>query len=134
VTTSAELNTAIEKAVPGDIIVMKDGIWRDLDIVFKGKGTQEKPIILKVESPGGVIISGRSSLQLSGEYLVVDGLHFKDGYSSLASYFIKFNYKGIPANYSRLTNIVISEFNRPREDGADVWISLFGTNNTVDHS
>ncbi|NGM62235.1 hypothetical protein G5B30_09940 [Sphingobacterium sp. SGG-5] len=133
VTSKAELNTAIAEVAPGDIIVMKDGVWRDLDIIFTGNGTKEKPITLKTQSPGGVVISGRSSLQMSGEYLVVDGLHFKDGYSSLPSYFIKFNYKAAPAHHSRLTNVVISGYNRPREDGADVWISLFGTNNTVDH-
>jgi len=133
VTSKAELNTAITEAIPGDIIVMQEGVWSDLDIIFTGNGTKEKPITLKAQSPGGVVVSGRSSLQMSGEYLVVDGLHFKDGYSSLPSYFIKFNYKAIPAHHSRLTNVVISGYNRPREDGADVWISLFGTNNTVDH-
>src|SRR5690606_16323457 len=132
VTTIAELNTAIKKAVAGDVIIMKDGVWKDVTIIVKGTGTKEKPITLQAQSPGGVIISGKSSLQLSGEYLVIDGLHFKDGYSPTGS-LIKFNSAGVPANYSRITNIVISEFNRPREDGSDVWISLFGKNNSVDH-
>lgn len=133
VATIAELNKAIKEAVAGDIIIMKDGVWKDVTIIVKGTGTKEKPITLQAQSPGGVIISGKSSLQLSGEYLVIDGLHFKDGYSPTGS-LIKFNSAGVPANYSRITNIVISEFNRPREDGSDVWISLFGKNNSVDHS
>ncbi|MDF2714636.1 MAG: poly(beta-D-mannuronate) lyase [Paenibacillus sp.] len=135
VATAEALETAIATAVPGDVITMQDGVWNNIDIVFKGNGTEQKPITLKVQNAGKVIISGASSLQLSGEYLVVDGLHFKDGASSKSLHLIEFRVGSQPANHSRLTNVVVSGFNknRARTDSTDVWVGLFGSHNRVDH-
>ena len=133
VKSAEELNTAFVKASPGDVIVMQDGIWKDINIVVKGTGTKEKPITLKARTPGKVIISGKSSLRLSGHYLVVDGLYFKDGYST-SGHLIQFRNGKEPAYYSRITNIVVAKFNRPKDDGSETWVSLHGNHNRVDHS
>src|SRR5690606_17357149 len=112
VSTEEELKTAIAQAAPGDLILMQDGNWKDLNIIFKGTGTPEKPITLRAQTGGQVVLSGNSSLRMSGEYLVVDGLHFKDGETSLG-YLIQFrDEKHQHAHHSRITNIVVSEFNR----------------------
>ncbi|NGF58013.1 hypothetical protein G5B00_15965 [Parapedobacter sp. SGR-10] len=133
VSTEEELKTAIAQAAPGDLILMQDGNWKDLNIIFKGTGTPEKPITLRAQTGGQVVLSGNSSLRMSGEYLVVDGLHFKDGETSLG-YLIQFrDEKHQHAHHSRITNIVVSEFNRTVDDGSDVWVNLFGTHNRVDH-
>lgn len=136
VRTPEELEQAIARAVPGDVIMMQDGIWRDIDIIFKAIGTEGKPITLRAQTQGNVIISGSSSLRLSGQYLVVDGLHFKEGSSSRSLHLIEFRVGQDNAYHSRLTNIVISEFNkdRARVDASDTWIGLFGSHNRVDHS
>lgn len=136
VRTPEELEQAIAKAVPGDVIMMQDGIWKDIDIVFKAIGTEGKPITLRAQTQGKVILSGSSSLRLSGQYLVVDGLHFKDGSSSRSLHLIEFRDGQDHAYHSRLTNIVISEFNkdRARVDASDTWVGLFGSHNRVDHS
>lgn len=135
VATAEALEAAIASALPGDVIVMQDGVWSDINIVFKGVGTEEKPITLKAQNAGKVMISGASSLQLSGEYLVVDGLHFKDGASSKSLHLIEFRVGNELANHSRLTNVVVSGFNknRARTDSTDVWVGLFGSHNRVDH-
>src|SRR5690606_41223446 len=100
---------------------------------IKYQSTEDKPIIFKAITPGKVIISGKSSLRLSGHYLVVDGLYFKDGYST-SGRLIQFRDGRVPAYNSRITNIVVAKFNRPKEDGSDVWVNFFGTHNRVDHS
>ena len=78
-----ELSEAIAAAQPGDTITMANGVWRDVQIVFRTNGTDTAPITLRAQSPGEVIISGTSYLQLVGDHLVVDGLTFRDGAAPL---------------------------------------------------
>src|SRR5690606_37133724 len=132
VTNEAELVDAIGKSVPGDIIIMKNGIWNNIDIVFKSRGAKNKPITLKAETAGQVIISGASSLRLAGEYLIVEGLHFKNGHSSRNFHLIEFRDGKTHANHSRITNIAVSKFNK--ESGTDAWVGFYGKHNRVDHS
>ena len=76
-----ELNKAVSQIKPGGEIVLANGVWKDVPIIFFGNGTQEAPITLRAETPGEVLIQGTSSLKLGGEYLVVDGLYFTNGSS-----------------------------------------------------
>ena len=46
--------TKILKA--GDTVVLKDGIWSDFEILFKGEGTKKNPIHLKAQTKGQVFI------------------------------------------------------------------------------
>ena len=78
-----ELNTAINEAKAGDEIVLANGVWKDVQIEFNGKGTKENPITLRAETAGEVFIEGISNLTLGGEYLVVGGLYFRNGYTCL---------------------------------------------------
>ncbi|NGM62239.1 hypothetical protein G5B30_09960 [Sphingobacterium sp. SGG-5] len=131
VKSAEELHAAFAKATPGDVIVMKNGVWKDIDIVFKANGTESAPVTLMAETPGQTIISGSSSLRIAGRHLVVDGLYFKDGHSSRPLHLIEFRSGNIPAEHCRLTNVVISSFNKPK--GTDVWVGLFGSHNQIDH-
>ena len=107
VSNSNELNAAIENAKPGDNIVLANGVWKDLQIKFIGEGTENQPITIKAETPGQVIIEGVSDLKFGGEYLVVDGLYFKNGYSpSDAVIEFRIDKKTI-ANHCAFTNSVI---------------------------
>src|SRR5699024_3049881 len=79
VATPAELESAITSARPGDVIMMRNGTWRDVAIRFRADGTADLPITLRAQTPGKVIVSGTSYLQIVGDHLVVDGLTFRDG-------------------------------------------------------
>ena len=128
-----ELNKAIAEANAGDEIVMADGDWSDVQIRFVGYGTEDSPIILKAETAGRVIINGKSHLKLGGDYLVVDGLHFKDG-SSPSKAVIEFAInKDTVANHSKITNCVIEDFNKAQRNQTDLWVLLKGRHNEVDH-
>ena len=81
VTDTTELQTAIKSAKPGTNIIMQNGIWKDVMIVLEGNGSEQNPISLKAETPGKVFIEGVSSLEISGNYLNVEGLFFRKGYS-----------------------------------------------------
>src|SRR5690554_5892725 len=67
-----ELTTAIAKAQPGDEIVLCAGTWTDTEIDFDVDGTASAPITLKAETPGKVVMTGSSTLQIGGSYAVVD--------------------------------------------------------------
>src|SRR5690242_15907345 len=78
VATPAALQAAIRAAKPGDTVLMRDGVWRDLDLMFTGEGRESQPVTLRAQTPGKVLLTGTSRLQIFGRYLVVDGLVFQD--------------------------------------------------------
>ncbi|WP_168211832.1 polysaccharide lyase 6 family protein [Ruania zhangjianzhongii] len=144
--TPAELEAAIAAALPGETIAMKNGTWRDIKVAFRATGSASSPITLRAESAGQVIISGESYLQIVGDHLVVDGLTFRDGAAPLQTQqVIGFGDAGDDgketpgvtyANHCRLTNVVVDAFNKelaPAPEGTDIWVSLWGQHNRVDH-
>ena len=128
----SELNEAISNAQPGDVIIMASGTWTDAKIKFYGNGTEKKPITLKAEKAGETRIEGQSYLQLGGEYLVVEGLHFENGYSPIESVIRYQIGKDSTAFHSRVTQCVVKDFNKPSRLTNDRWISFFGRHNTMD--
>ena len=113
VNNQQEFNDALSSAKPGDTIILADGTWQDFEMVVKAEGTEENPITLTAQTKGKVILSGKSSLKLAGKYIVVSGLVFKDGYSptgEVISYRVD---KENLAYHSRVTEVVIDNFNNP---------------------
>jgi len=135
ISDTQELKEAIEKAQPGDNIILKNGVWKDVKIKFRGKGTKDNPITIKAETAGKVIIEGESYLKFGGEYLVVDGLHFKNGFSpSSAVVDFKISHKDTLdeiAYHCKLTNSVIEDFNKPKRDNSDLWVQFWGRHNEL---
>lgn len=125
---------AHKRLAPGDKIILADGVWRDFEIVFQGNGKDEAPIVLTAETPGKVIISGQSNLRLAGEFLEVTGLVFKDGYTP-TSEVISFRVgAGDVANNSRVSQVVIDNYNQPERQEVDFWVMMYGKNNRFDHN
>ena len=134
VSNSSELNGAIKNGKPGDDIVLKNGVWKDVAIQFRGKGTKENPITIAAETAGKVSLEGKSYLKFGGEYLVVKDLLFQNGYSpSNAVVDFRIDKKEI-ANNCKLTNCVILDFNKPKRDNADLWVQFWGRNNELSNS
>jgi poly(beta-D-mannuronate) lyase len=133
VTNEQELQKAIENAQAGDEIVMANGIWKDVRIQFTAQGTESKPIILRAEKEGEVFIEGKSDLKFGGEYLVVSGLYFRNGYTpSRTAIDFRINEDQV-ANHCRVTNCVIENYNQPNRDRADHWVEFWGRHNQLDH-
>ena len=129
-----EYRQALKKFQPGDAIVLKNGEWKNFEILFVGQGTAEKPIRLSAETKGKVLLSGKSNLRIAGEYLVVSGLVFKNGYTPTGEVVaFKRNDKNL-ANNSRITEIVIDNYSNPDKDTSDYWVALYGKNNRFDHN
>ncbi len=129
-----ELNQAISAAQPGETIIMANGVWRDTEIVFKGVGQTDKPITLTAEDPGKVLIEGQSYLELSGEYLVVSGLVFQNGYTPTSTVISFRTSSDELANNCRVTNCVIRDYSNPERFESDFWVLMYGKNNRFDHN
>lgn len=118
---AGDLAALTNRFEPGDVVLLPDATWKDAVLTFRGKGTPEKPITLKATNPGKFVLTGRSSLTVDGEWLVVEGITLKDA--------------GIPdtdgialkGRHNRLTASVI--------DGNThkFALRLYGTNHRVDH-
>ena len=134
VADQTEYRRALERAAPGDAIILADGEWRDFEIVFAARGLPGKPVTLAAETPGGVVVTGRSNLRLAGEHLVVRGLTFRDGHTPTSAVIAFRRTKTHVANHSRVTEVVIDRFNNPERHETDFWVTMYGRNNRFDHS
>lgn len=133
VTNIEELNAAIKNAKAGDEIVLANGVWKDVQIKFYGKGTKDKPIVLRAENAGKVFIEGISDLKIGGAYLEIRDLYFKNGYTPSNSVIdFRIDSNNI-ANNCKVTNCVIEEFTQPDRSKEDHWIEFWGRNNQLDH-
>ena len=127
-------NDALKRLQPGDELILANGTWQNFEIAFEAVGTKDQPISLRAETPGEVIISGRSSLQIGGEHLVVSGLTFTAGHSPGSAVIAFRSAAGRLANHTRLTQTVITNFSKPERPLEDQWVALSGRNNRVDHN
>jgi len=128
-----QLNEKIKTVLPGDSIVMANGVWKDAQIVFKGNGKKGKYIFLKAETAGKVFIEGESSLSISGNWLQVSGLIFTKGYTPGKTVI---DFKTSKTDYAYncvVKNCVIDKFNQPYRETTDNWVALWGQHNTVEY-
>jgi poly(beta-D-mannuronate) lyase len=135
--TVPELERAFKAARPGDVILMREGVWTDADLKFEAEGAEGRPISLRAATPGKVVLTGRSRVRMAGGYLLVDGLRFERCVG--ANQFDVFDFRtgtssttGV-AHHSRLTNCAFIDCNPPDKETNTRYVSLHGTDNRVDH-
>jgi len=134
VSSSVQYKEVVKKLQPGDAIILKNGVWNDFDILFEANGTTDNPITLQVETKGAVILSGQSSLRLAGKHLIVRGLVFKNGYAPGAAV-IEFRADSKRLAYhSRVTEVVIDNYSKPKRFEKDRWVEIYGQHNRFDHN
>ncbi len=129
-----EYFAAEKKLKAGDEIVLANGVWRDFEIKISGDGTEKKPIVLRSQEAGKVIISGQSNLRIGGKYMLVKGLVFKDGYSPTGEVISFRRSKENLAHHSRVTQVVIDGFSKLDRYESDYWVGMYGKNNRFDHN
>ncbi|MBN3581562.1 polysaccharide lyase 6 family protein [Algoriphagus aestuarii] len=129
-----QYKTATKSLIPGDTIMLANGIWKDAELILQGNGTLEKPIVLIAETPGEVFLEGKSNLSIGGNYLIVKGLVFRNGFTP-SSEVISFRIDSENlAFHSRVTECVIDDYNNPDRNAQDTWIMMYGRNNRFDHN
>ncbi|PZX49821.1 polysaccharide lyase 6 family protein [Algoriphagus chordae] len=129
-----EYNSTISTLKAGDTLLLANGVWKDAELIFEGKGTADSLIVLMAETPGEVFLEGKSNLSIAGEYLVVNGLVFRNGFTPSGEVIsFRTDSKNL-AFHSRVTACVIDNFNNPDRNAQDSWVMMYGQNNRFDHN
>lgn len=79
VSSLTDLQTAINNAVPGDIIILTNGIYTSTnDVIINNKGTEAKPITITTEIAGSAEITGAGGFILisPATYIIIKGFKF----------------------------------------------------------
>ncbi len=123
-----DLEKAVKNAAPGNLIEIADGVHADQVLELTGRGTEEAPIVIRAATPGGVVLTGRSGILLSGDHLVLDGLWFREGEAPEKTVI------ALEGSHLRLTQTVIDGyFPKSPESREDKWVALRGRHHRVDH-
>ena len=131
VSNKTELENALNTASPGDTIILKDQAWVGISMELNFMGTAEQPIVFRSETPGGASLESGSTLEIGGDYIVVEGLKFVRGYTTSSP--ISFNSGGRDANHCRVTNCLIDNWHPTNTSTKFHWVVVFGSYNRIDH-
>ncbi len=131
VTDAEDFNMRAKHLQAGDSIVIPSGIWRDAVLLVKNAhGTAEAPITVTVEEKGKTFLEGGSCIRFSGEYVIVEGLVFRNG--SAEKTVIDFRTSSTQyANHSVVRECVVRDYNPADKTYQTTWVSLWGKYNEV---
>jgi poly(beta-D-mannuronate) lyase len=126
VSSLADLTAAIDSAIPGDQIVLRNGEYSTTkQIKISARGTAENPIVITAETLEGAVISGSYGFYLAGsENVIIKG--FRLTYSQDNS-----------EDANRCHNCVNVRFTSnvfaltTRTNNASDWLAITGTSNGV---
>ncbi|MGB0371555.1 MAG: chondroitinase-B domain-containing protein [Opitutales bacterium] len=127
--TALEFSTAVSDASPGDIIVLANGTYVDLDVSLTEDGRPDAPIILRAATAGRVSIQGNSKIWLLGKHGIADGFRFENGRPEDGLGALRIN-----ADYCRITNCTVFEYNGSNGVYATDWIGVQGVGSRIDHN
>lgn len=128
-----EAVTLLQKAAPGDRVLLKDGVYKDASIQFtNANGTKEKPVWFMAQTPGKVSFEGNSTLAFGGRYIIVAGFTWRNGGADLQERSV-INFKTGKENATHCTvqDCVIDDYNNANFNIDNKWVSLFGEHNTL---
>lgn len=106
---------------PGDTVLLKDGSYANQSINLSCNGSAAARITVKAQNPGKVILTGTSSLNISGSYTTVANLVFKDGGANKCI--------NVLGNNNRLTGCDVAY----SACDVDFLVRIQNRNNRVDH-
>lgn len=123
-----EVAEALTRASDGDVIKITDGEYSDLELKWRSPGR----VTVTASNKGKVVISGRSSLKISGEGLTIAGLSFINACPAKGNV-VEFRLGKDVASGCRLTECTFLDCNPERRDMVSSYIVLHGKGNRVDH-
>lgn len=133
VTSAKQLETAAKAANPGDVLILQDGTYTDQEFKFAASGTAEQPIALRAQTPGKVILTGSSTLRVSGAHLLVDGLTFQN-IALATGHILRIGSDEDATSHVRVTNCAFLNCNPPDPATRYMWLSAYGSHHRIDHN
>ncbi len=133
VSQDSDLKRALKDVVAGDIIVLRNGIWKDPQLRFDSlKGTRKQPIEIRAESPGQVVMTGKVEFRLSGTHVVVSGLAIKNPVGSSDVFDLR-SHSERHAHHCRITDCSFEQTKESDSSKESRWLNVYGTKNRIDH-
>jgi len=132
--SAAEAVRFLQGAKAGDRVILKDGIYKDVNILFRNThGTAGQPVVFLPEHPGKVFFEGNSTLRFSGNDIVVQGFVFRNGGQDLKSrQVIELRTADTAeAQHCTVQDCVIDAYNNTDKTTVNTWVGLYGVYNTV---
>ena len=105
-------------------IQLQDGEYPNFQLDITWSGTEQSPLVIEAEHPGGVRITGNSKVVISGNYIVFSGIQFTNGKREKDGALIH-----LSGDHNRITQTKFTNYNQV----TGVWIQLNGRYNRVDH-
>ncbi len=135
VNSAKDLELAVGRAKPGDVILMAAGEWTDLQVKLQFSGEEDQPIIVRAESPGTVVITGRSRVQIEGAHGEVGGLLWhRATVPDRASSLVQIGSRDSGARAITITNCRFIDCNPSNPDSRYAWVQLYGRGHRVSHN
>lgn len=123
---SKTLQAKLDNSVPGEVVTIPDGEYSNLLLNIKTSGQSGKPITLKAENPGKVILKNASGISVSGDYVRIEGLRFEEVVSASIIHFTT------ESSNSGIYDCAFYNCDPPGEDSErQNWVMLRGQSLTV---
>jgi len=121
------IKSLVTKGMAGGEIVIPNGTYQDFVITLSEKGTADKPVVFRAESPGGVMLTGNSTITVDGEYINVDGFVFTNGLGRAIHF-------DTASRHCKLTRTAILYYNPPSHRDDTRWVTIAGLNHVIDQN
>jgi len=131
VTSASQLNAL--NLVAGDTVIWTDGEYSNQQLNLLKSGTGEAPILIKAETPGGVVFKGDSQINIGAAYVIVDGFYFNESLGSTGV--LEFRRSGSGTQFGEHCVVRNCAFDglQTEGDSKSRWVILYGKNNRVEH-
>lgn len=116
----------------GDTLILAAGEWKDAVLKLDADGTEAAPVRVKAQTAGETLLTGNSRISISGDHIIIEGLHFKNPTGDEA---IEFRTKSNQvASDCRVTECaVINDQPTENTDLSARFVSIYGARNRIDH-
>jgi poly(beta-D-mannuronate) lyase len=138
ITTTTAFRNAMGAAVPGSVIVLANGTYTNFGYykVIKS-GTATQPVIIRAQTPGGVVFNGNVQFEVQANHVILDGFRFNGDARPSPDYANPPASSGllkIRGTDNRITECTVNAFNRVNAAGNPTkWVQLKGDRHRVDH-
>lgn len=121
-----EIESALRSLRPGQELILRNGIWADVNLLIEQSGEPHHPISIRAETPGNVVFCKSSSVQVEGDYVNLSGLLFKDGSIRKGSV-IELN-----GSHDIVIDCAVMGYNPPKFETKYYWAFFNGSDDSIE--
>jgi poly(beta-D-mannuronate) lyase len=135
VNTLSQLQTTFSASVANDTITIANGTynWGQINLVNTRTTSTSAWIVVKAQTPLGVTFTGSTYLEFSGKRILITGFRFTKGNSGTNAIIAFRSSSSVLADYCRVSNIRIDNYNTPDSAIENEWVAIYGIRNRLDH-